>query len=129
MRVERQMPLFARLAVLLSRRGGKSVSILHLRFGTHGGHRIWCGCWTCGRDCGGAGAAVSVPTANRIGNQMLASTIETTQPQAKQDTALQKFIIIRSEAMIKMGWDIYLFVFVQYPIILLIEKLGSRRKR
>ena len=60
---------------------------------------------------------------------MLASTIEAAQPQTKQGTALQKFIIIRSEAMIKMGWDIYLLVFVQYPIILLIEKLGSRRKR
>lgn len=60
---------------------------------------------------------------------MLASTIEAAQPQAKQDTALQKFIIICFEAIIKMGWDIYLLVFVQYPIILLIEKLGSRRKR
>lgn len=60
---------------------------------------------------------------------MLASTIEAAQPQAKQDTALQKFIIICSKAIIKMGWDIYLLVFVQYPIILLIEKLGSRRKR
>lgn len=67
---------------------------------------------------------VSTPTANRIGNQMLASTIEAAQPQAKQHTALQKFIIIRFEEMIKMGGDIYLFVFVQYPIILLIEKLG-----